>query len=227
MNSKILTTNENLFIWTQRAIEECAEYQVENLISHGKLCLDIGCNVGGFIIRNHNRFDNIIAYEASELNVQSCQMNLDMNGITNAVINRFAVGAEDGQILKLKKLNTSDNCGSFGTVDFVWDKGPYTGTGWEETEDSEEVPTISLDTILKDFDNVDFMKIDIEGAEYQFLINKDLSKIDIISMELHNFLIDLNQQKPLIEWISKTHNILTPINDSDISRHQILIAKRK
>ena len=71
------------------------------------------------------------------------------------------------------------------------------------------------------------MKIDIEGAEYQFLVNKDLSKIDIISMELHNFLIDLNQQKPLVEWISKTHNILTPIDDTDISRHQILIAKRK
>lgn len=34
-------------------------------------------------------------------------------------------------------------------------------------------------------------------------------------------------KKPLIEWISKTHNILTPIDDSDISRHQILIAKRK
>jgi hypothetical protein len=48
------------------------------------------------------------------------------------------------------------------------------------------------------------LKIDCEGAEYDFLIDADLSKIKYIVMELHNFLGGV-KQKQLMTHIENTH----------------------
>ncbi len=43
----------------------------------------------------------------------------------------------------------------------------------------------------------------MEGSEYKFLLNKDLSKINYIVGEIH---FDDKQKQELIEWIEKTHH---------------------
>jgi phosphosulfolactate synthase (CoM biosynthesis protein A) len=46
--------------------------------------------------------------------------------------------------------------------------------------------TISLEDIVeRSGDYVDYMKIDCENSEYHLLMNKDLSKIKYMSIELH------------------------------------------
>jgi hypothetical protein len=61
---------------------------------------------------------------------------------------------------------------------------------------------------------IDLLKVDIEGAEYDFLMNKDLSSFKYIVMELHNFLSKMesevdgkNRSEALHNHISKTHII--------------------
>ena len=54
-----LPRQKNLDAWTQKIISDCGVYSIDKLILHGNICLDIGSNVGGFIIRWHRFFEKI------------------------------------------------------------------------------------------------------------------------------------------------------------------------
>ena len=109
------------------------------------------------------------------------------------------------------------NSGSYGTTEFVYDNNNH---GWrtDTSADFEVVDTISLEDLLTDakkqmnVSEIDLMKVDIEGAEYDFLMNKDLSSVKYIVMEFHNFLSKMeseidgkNRSEALHDHISKTH----------------------
>lgn len=54
-----------------------------------------------------------------------------------------------------------------------------------------EIPTMTLNTLLKDIDHVDFMKLDVEGKEQDIVQSEDFSKvapkIDEILLEVHSW----------------------------------------
>jgi len=56
-------------------------------------------------------------------------------------------------------------------------------------EKTTHVPSISLRTIISNFDNIDFLKIDIEGAENQAVLDCSgiLNKINFIFLEYHSY----------------------------------------
>jgi FkbM family methyltransferase len=61
----------------------------------------------------------------------------------------------------------------------------------QDLETIELVQTISLDDFIieHNIENIDFMKVDCEGSEYEIFINAsimNLKKIKVISMELHD-----------------------------------------
>lgn len=212
--------------WLQKIVGSTRSYMVQNHISHAKTCVDAGCNVGGFIVNYHNLFDNIYAFEASENNVKLCQENLAKLNISNATVEQAAVGKSDDEVLILRRYESRSgqhNCGDFSVTGFVWDDS---GHGWEESEYDEEVKSKSLESIIKQVGPIDCLKVDIEGAEYDFLYEKDLSEVNFIFMEIHNFLVKLNQGHELVAWISKTHDLLTPYEGA-LNKHQELVFKRK
>jgi hypothetical protein len=47
------------------------------------------------------------------------------------------------------------------------------------------------------------LKVDVEGSEYEFLLGKDLSKINYITGEFH---FEQEKKDELNDWISNTHN---------------------
>ena len=47
------------------------------------------------------------------------------------------------------------------------------------------VETISLDSILKEYGEVEYIKVDCEGCEYELLYGRDLSKVKILVLETH------------------------------------------
>ena len=126
-------------------------------------------------------------------------------------------------MLKLKKYSSTVNCGSYGVVDFQYGED---GDGWTEDNGFEEVNSVSLETILERSGDIDVLKVDVEGAEYEFMYGKDLRRINYIFIELHNFLIDLGVQEQLVNWIGKTHKLLTPYNPQYKEYHQQLIFAR-
>lgn len=73
------------------------------------------------------------------------------------------------------------------------------------SEEFEEVKSINFKDSLKllNSDRVNYLKCDIEGAEYDFLIANDLDKVDFISMELHYTYLGVEKVRNLMKHLNK------------------------
>ena len=126
----------------------------------------------------------------------NCQQIRD-NGYDGS-FSRNAVGRTSGEFLKLMKY---------------WGDGDY-----------EECITLSFSDVTKN-QEIGLLKIDCEGAEYDFLIDADLNKVKYIVMELHNF-IGVVKQRELMAHIEQTHNEIYSEGDGNAS-HYVKLFKRK
>lgn len=229
--------NSNPTNWLDSMIKECNEYPVDIALKHldgnDLVCIDAGANVGGFALSKWNgSFSKIYSFEASSYNVEEYLKNVSDD---KCKVFHHALSKNDNQKLKLmpyvgddKKITES---GNFSTTKF---KYKHNNHGMDETVDYEEVDTISLETILEIIGKeIDLMKIDIEGGEYDFLYEKDLTNIKFITGEFHNFLFhsklvdNVNQCNfpndcdcdggrlyELYDWIGRTHDEIYTIGNA-------------
>lgn len=204
--------------WFRTVTDECRQYPIHLVdIKDDELVVDIGANVGGFYEAWKHRFQKWIAVEASKWN---CEMYKQNTG-RDVEINK-AVWNKSGELLKLQSYIVDDKdteSGSFGVTGFVSEKN---GHGWQG--DWEEVQTISFDEIFGK-DEVGLLKIDCEGAEYEFLMGKDLSKIKWITGEFHNFLGGVKHKK-LFTHIANTHEEVFS-DGNGVDSHYVKLWKRK
>jgi FkbM family methyltransferase len=208
--------------WFEQITKECIdEYPIHLVdIDASEKVVDMGCNVGGFSQAFNYRFHNILAIDASSYNVEQYKSRHN-----NEILHK-AVYSKDGEIVKLKKYmgdgDDDTNSGNFSITGFVYENNKHGFRG----DEYEEVETISLETILNIVGgSIGLLKIDIEGAEVDVLFEKDLSKINYITGEFHNFLGKENQTK-LFDWIGKTHNEIYSVG-SGVDSHFIKMWKRK
>ena len=203
--------------WFNKITQECRdEYPIHLVdIDASEVVLDVGCNVGGFSEAWNYRFHNILAIDASSYNVE-----LYKSKHKNQVLHK-AIYSKDGEIVKLKKYmvdGDDTNSGNFSITGFVYSHNKH---GWGGDE-YEEVETISLETIMEMVGgSIGLLKIDVEGAEVDTLLHKDLSKIKYITGEFHNFLGKEIQTK-LFNWIEITHTELFSMGDGVSSHYQKL-----
>jgi FkbM family methyltransferase len=208
--------------WFEKITRECTEeYPIHLVDIHTTdKVIDMGCNVGGFSEAWNHRFDNILAIDAASYNVEQYKSRH-----SHTVLHK-AVSSKDGEFVKLKKYmgygDDDTNSGNFSITGFVYDNADQHGFRGDEYE---EVETISLETILDMVGDISLLKIDIEGAEFDVLYNKDLSKINYITGEIHNFIGKENQSK-LFGWISNTHTEIYSVGDG-VGSHFIKMWKRK
>ena len=169
------------------------------------VAVDVGCNMGVFSIKHKNRFENIYFLEACYENYEQIKRNLEAHEVDNCFGFNLAAGKESGKIVKLKQWQHGDpaqkdsdsSCGSSATVEHEsWDGADY-----------HNVMTIGLEDLfaLLEVDRINYLKIDCEGAEYDFLMGKDLSKIDCIGMELHFFI----EHQELVAHIEKYFDLFS------------------
>jgi len=220
---RLIAKNQNEG-WFERVTSECAiEYPIHKISDKDKngLVIDCGCNVGGFTEAFKGRFNNFLAIDASLYNIEEYQKHHHHPTIHKAL------SKEDDKWVQLRKYmgdgDNDTNSGNFGITGFVNDtnKHGYRSDDWEDVE------TISLETILKDIPEVELLKVDIEGAEFDFLYGKDLSKIKWITGEFHNFLFQFDDRGvELLEWIGTTHDEVYSEGDG-INSHYIKLYKRK
>ena len=225
---KLMASNQNED-WFEKITAECkSEYPMYMMdeLTADDLVIDAGCNVGGFREAFKDRFNNFIAIDASSYNVEEYQKHFPNSNPINK-----ALYSADGRTVKLRKFMLGDNDTNSGN--FGISGTEFAGNGWIGDE-FEEVETLSLETILTGVDEVGLLKIDIEGAEYDFLYGKDLSKIKYITGEFHNFLFDFDYTWPgsdrkgdeLLHWIKRTHEeVYTAGNGMD--SHYVKVFKRK
>jgi FkbM family methyltransferase len=207
--------------WFEKITQECGwEYPIHLVdMDASEKLVDMGCNVGGFSEAWNYRFHNILAIDAASYNVEQYKSRH-----SHQILHK-AVSSKDGEIVKLKKYmgdgEDDTNSGNFSITGFVNEHNKHGFRG----DEYEEVETISLETILEMVGTIGLLKIDIEGAEVDVLYQKDLSKVNYITGEFHNFIGKENQSK-LFGWISNTHTEIYSVGDG-VGSHFIKMWKRK
>lgn len=219
MKVEKLVSNNQPADWFDVVTRECQSYPMDFVdIEADELVIDIGANVGGFWNAWKWRFHN---WHLVEPSIYNCEQ-IRANGYEGSY-SRNAVGSKSGEKVKLQKYwGDGDNdtlSGNFGTIGFVNDSN---GHGWKG--EWEEVITLSFADITKN-QTVGLLKVDCEGAEYDFLMGKDLSKIKYIVMEMHNFLGGV-KQKELMTHIENTHKEIYSDGNGNTS-HYVKLWKRK
>ena len=132
--------------------------------------LDIGANTGIFANYTSKRFGKkVISYEASSKNFDYWKINMHMNH--NPIKgNNLAISKESKGKLKLYLTKEGSGGNSILKQNIRGDK-------------FELVDQIRLDEILTD--EIDFMKIDVEGAEFEILFSLKKLEVPRIAMEVH------------------------------------------
>ncbi len=158
-----------------------------------KVAIDIGAHLGGTAIKCAERGAMVYAYEPNKQNFELLVENVKLNHFEKRIkCFNIAVDADRGQ-RRLYISDTDSGCHSFDSKGLNQEK-------------FQTVKTIKLDDVM-DLNNlveVDFMKLDCEGAEYNIItkaLQPTLYKVKQISMEFHEKLLDKWQLDEIVKWI--------------------------
>lgn len=153
--------------------ERSLSKRVLNAAREGGTMVDVGANFGYFslIWASANKSNEVIAFEASPRNYKYLKENVENNGLLGRVsVHSFALGKSND------------------VLDF--DPGPDDMTGWgglklAESDSSIKVPVKRLDDLLDSNIVIDFMKIDVEGADTWVLMGAEKLLIEKRIKEIH------------------------------------------
>lgn len=179
-------------------------------IQLGQTVFDLGANVGYYTLMFARRVGNsgiVHCFEPDRKNFRQLVDNIYLNQLSNVVANQVAVSNANGYMTLYS--NSDENGGMKSIVQ-----------QFEHVYDREKVETICLDDYVKQnaIDKVDFIKVDIEGAEMlafqgaEHLLSSSkapdimleinpicLSRLGFSDIELQKLLIDYGYKIYLIE----------------------------
>ncbi len=175
---------------------EMAEIQfIQNNFRGTKLAIDVGANVGIYTMTLSSLVGDqgkVWSFEALPQNVLRMRKNLSNNSISNVDVFPVALGDSSGNVDFIVATD-----GAYGSLVSVQDN--------KETNQSIKVQIQKLDTIWESENTpkIDFIKIDVEGAEVGVL----KGAIDLLKTYKPTILIEANSKSHLVEIM----NILSPI----------------
>jgi len=171
----------------------------EELTGGGDIVYDLGAMVGFYtllaaeLVKENGK---VYAFEPSPRNVYYLKKNVELNKYKNVVIMNYAISDEDG--------------------DAFFDTGRSISTGHLVKKESSIVKISSLDSLWSKGKILqpDFIKMDIEGAEYKALIGaKNILKQKHPKLLISTHSEELNNL--CFEYLKKYNYDLYPINTSD------------
>lgn len=168
----------------------------------GGIAIDCGSNVGSFEVNNQNRFDLYVCFDVLTDNIEHLKNNLEPLNIKYSVEKR---ACSKQQNIKIPVYAYEMN----GSIDYFGNSGNVAtslGDGWKKENKLDEVESITIEEIKSKYQKIKILKIDIEGAEYEFLLDKDLSFIEYIVGEFH---FGKEKQMELVSYIMKSHNLIS------------------
>ncbi len=175
---------------------------IEKEIKPGEIVVDLGANIGYYTLifaRLVGDNGKVYAFEPDPENFALLKKNVEINGYKNVVLVQKAISNQTG---KAKLFLSEENVGDHQIFDSKYGRK------------SIEIETVTLDEYFKDI-VVDFLKIDIQGAEQaalegaaKFLQNKKLKIITEFCPNLLNlFGGDAGKYLDIIESNFKMYDI--------------------
>jgi len=141
----------------------------------GKLFVDVGANVGFYSLLLHRNFGRVVAVEPHPRNMRVLKENARSMGAKNITCVTKAVSEKDGNTVPLFS-GSHDGAHSLLRRSTI------------SSQEYFPVETITLSSLLKDFERVDLVKVDVEGAEWEVLEGavQIIDKIETWVIELHD-----------------------------------------
>jgi len=168
------------FIWQFKEIFVDEIYKFKSNFD-SPIIYDCGANIGMSVIYFKSLYPKarIKAFEADPIISQILKSNLQKNNIYDVELVEKAVWVDDEGIF-------------FGV------EGADGGSIFKPNSPLKKIASIRLKDFLEKESSIDFLKIDIEGAEYEVLIdcNKSLGKVKYLFIEYHSW---INQPQKLDE----------------------------
>lgn len=140
--------------WAKWTIEQ-EQYEtslVESLVREGNIAVDIGAHVGYYTLllaKLVGKEGKVYAFEPEPTNFAILKQNVRENGYGNVILEQKAVSNKTGTAKLYLSENTQDNR--------IFDS--------HDNRPSIDIETVKLDDYFDSKDTVDFIKIDIQGAE--------------------------------------------------------------
>jgi len=159
------------FIWQYYEIYFKAYYDFKT-DKKDPIIIDCGSNIGLGLLRFKQQYPNaeLHAFEADDVICNILKKNIEKNQLSGIHVHNEAVWIKDE------------------TLHFA-SEGADGGQIAENNEGTKPVNGIDLNRFLQRFEHIDFLKIDIEGAEIQLLphIASQLHKVDKLFVEFHSY----------------------------------------
>ena len=142
-------------------------------VARDSVVVDVGANIGAFALTASYRAKVVYALEPEQSNYDLLVRNIELNGANNVCPYRVALSNRNGTGLITRE----------GMASSLYFQSASTKT--------EEVPTCTLQEFLTQhqIDQVDYLKMDCEGAEWDIILSTPpevLTRIRHIEMEFHN-----------------------------------------
>jgi FkbM family methyltransferase len=183
-NSSISFRPQTMDYWIFNEVYVENSYEVDTFNEHdvvidigghagyfSKLCMDKGCK-------------NVFAYEAEPNNYSLMKSNL--SNYKHFTAYNLAVWKTSNEYLEFYTLPNKPNTGLNSFYKTHFEEGQFVPI---------QVETISLDDILFKFEKVKLLKLDVEGSEYEILMNsKLLHKVEKIVGEYHIGMTPYNEE---------------------------------
>lgn len=154
-----------------------AEQEIWNeFMVDGDVFVDAGAHIGKYSIMLSQRFKKIIAVEANPINFQTLVENIKLNRAYNVKPIQRALWSEDNKNLNI--FTPEVNWGSASLKkEFIEMQGM-------KIISRAQVRTITLNTLLEleAVKDIDLMKLDLEGAEYEALQGLNLNRHTVRKM---------------------------------------------
>jgi FkbM family methyltransferase len=183
----------------------------EDILEHfspkeGDVVVDIGAHIGRYALISSKRVGprgKVVAIEANPDNFDMLNQNVKLNQLTNMLTLQYAVFSKETKI-KLYIANEKLDPTIYNTI--LSNRAP-------DKEKFVEVDANTLDNLLQqngiNAEDVNWVKIDVEGAELEVLKGSTsvLSKSKDISLliEVHNIADGTNQYSPIMDLLDH-HN---------------------
>ena len=156
----------------------------EKSLNNPKVIIDIGCHIGGFLVKNQLKYPDALLY-GYEL-----------------IYNNYKLACKNATKASIYNLGV---VGNYKPINICWDKINTGSYKYIYTENIKEVPNepdyeivdndmefIHINDVLNLHNKIDMLKIDTEGSEYniiQSISDENYNKIQCMCVEFHNLVI--------------------------------------